>query len=197
MREIILASQSQGRKEVLEKYTKFKVVPSNIYENKDYKDIKILTMALSFEKGISISKNYADCIIISADTMVDMDGENIGKPKDYEDAYRILNKLRGKRHRIVTGFSIISLADNFKYTSCQESYVEFKNFTDEELKAYLDSYEFEGKAGAYTIGGRGGLLISSIKGDYNNIIGIPIYKINEVLYKYLNVNFLWSGNGKK
>ncbi|WP_232202609.1 Maf family protein [Peptoniphilus sp. oral taxon 836] len=50
MREIILASQSQGRKEVLEKYTKFKVVPSNIYENKDYKDIKILTMALSFEK---------------------------------------------------------------------------------------------------------------------------------------------------
>lgn len=197
MREIILASQSQGRKEVLEKYTKFKVVPSNIYENKDYKDIKILTMALSFEKGISISKNYADSIIISADTMVDMDGENIGKPKDYEDAYKILNKLRGKKHRIVTGFSIISLADNFKYTSCQESYVEFKNFTDEELKAYLDSYEFEGKAGAYTIGGRGGLLISSIKGDYNNIIGLPIYKINEVLYKYLNVNFLWSENGKK
>lgn len=107
MREIILASQSQGRKEVLEKYTKFKVVPSNIYENKDYKDIKILTMALSFEKGISISKNYADSIIISADTMVDMDGENIGKPKDYEDAYKILNKLRGKKHRIVTGFSII------------------------------------------------------------------------------------------
>ena len=56
---------------------------------------------------------------------------------------------------------------------------------------------YKRQAGAYTIGGRGGLLISSIKGDYNNIIGLPIYKINEVLYKYLNVNFLWSGNGKK
>lgn len=192
MREIILASASIGRKEVLGRYTKFKTIVSNVEENKDLKDIKILTTALSFEKGYKVAKNNPEAIIISADTMVTIDGENLGKPKDYDDAYKMLMKLRGRSHEIYTGFTIISLADNFKYSSYEKSIVTFKKFTEEELKAYLDSKEYIGKAGAYTIGGKGGLLISKIEGDYNNVIGLPIQKINDLMYKHLNVNLLWS-----
>lgn len=192
MREIILASASLGRKEVLGRYTKFKTIVSNVEENKDLKDIKILTTALSFEKGYNVAKNNPEAIIISADTMVTIDGENLGKPKDYDDAYKMLMKLRGRSHEIYTGFTIISLADNFKYSSYEKSIVTFKKFTEEELKAYLDSKEYIGKAGAYTIGGKGGLLISKIEGDYNNVIGLPIQKINDLMYKHLNVNLLWS-----
>lgn len=192
MREIILASASFGRKEVLGRYTKFKTIVSNVKENKDLKDIKILTTALSFEKGYNVAKNNPEAIIISADTMVTIDGENLGKPKDYDDAYKMLMKLRGRSHEIYTGFTIISLADNFKYSSYEKSIVTFKKFTEEELKAYLDSKEYIGKAGAYTIGGKGGLLISKIEGDYNNVIGLPIQKINDLMYKHLNVNLLWS-----
>lgn len=192
MREIILASASLGRKEVLGRYTKFKTIVSNVEENKDLKDIKILTTALSFEKGYNVAKNNPEAIIISADTMVTIDGENLGKPIDYDDAYKMLMKLRGRNHEIYTGFTIISLADNFKYSSYEKSIVTFKKFTEEELKAYLDSKEYIGKAGAYTIGGKGGLLISKIEGDYNNVIGLPIQKINDLMYKHLNVNLLWS-----
>lgn len=192
MREIILASASLGRKEVLGRYTKFKTIVSNVEENKDLKDIKILTTALSFEKGYKVAKNNPEAIIISADTMVTIDGENLGKPIDYDDAYKMLMKLRGRSHEIYTGFTIISLADNFKYSSYEKSIVTFKKFTEEELKAYLDSKEYIGKAGAYTIGGKGGLLISKIEGDYNNVIGLPIQKINDLMYKHLNVNLLWS-----
>lgn len=192
MREIILASASLGRKEVLGRYTKFKTIVSNVKENKDLKDIKILTTALSFEKGYNVAKNNPEAIIISADTMVTIDGENLGKPIDYDDAYKMLMKLRGRSHEIYTGFTIISLADNFKYSSYEKSIVTFKKFTEEELKAYLDSKEYIGKAGAYTIGGKGGLLISKIEGDYNNVIGLPIQKINDLMYKHLNVNLLWS-----
>lgn len=192
MREIILASASLGRKEVLGRYTKFKTIVSNVEENKDLKDIKILTTALSFEKGYKVAKNNPEAIIISADTMVTIDGENLGKPIDYDDAYKMLMKLRGMSHEIYTGFTIISLADNFKYSSYEKSIVTFKKFTEEELKAYLDSKEYIGKAGAYTIGGKGGLLISKIEGDYNNVIGLPIQKINDLMYKHLNVNLLWS-----
>lgn len=192
MREIILASASLGRKEVIGRYTKFKTIVSNVEENKDLKDIKILTTALSFEKGYKVAKNNPEAIIISADTMVTIDGENLGKPKDYDDAYKMLMKLRGRSHEIYTGFTIISLADNFKYSSYEKSIVTFKKFTEEELKAYLDSKEYIGKAGAYTIGGKGGLLISKIEGDYNNVIGLPIQKINDLMYKHLNVNLLWS-----
>ncbi len=192
MREIILASASLGRKEVLGRYTKFKTIVSNVEENKDLRDIKILTTALSFEKGYKVAKNNPEAIIISADTMVTIDGENLGKPIDYDDAYKMLMKLRGMSHEIYTGFTIISLADNFKYSSYEKSIVTFKKFTEEELKAYLDSKEYIGKAGAYTIGGKGGLLISKIEGDYNNVIGLPIQKINDLMYKHLNVNLLWS-----
>lgn len=192
MREIILASASLGRKEVLGRYTKFKTIVSNVEENKDLKDIKILTTALSFEKGYKVAKNNPEAIIISADTIVTIDGENLGKPIDYDDAYKMLMKLRGRSHEIYTGFTIISLADNFKYSSYEKSIVTFKKFTEEELKAYLDSKEYIGKAGAYTIGGKGGLLISKIEGDYNNVIGLPIQKISDLMYKHLNVNLLWS-----
>ncbi|WP_308534202.1 Maf family protein [uncultured Peptoniphilus sp.] len=192
--KIILGSGSSGRREVLEKFTDFDVEVSKLEEKKDYKDIKILTMALSFEKAYSVSQNHKDALVIGADTMISFEGKNIGKAKDYEEAFQKLRDFSGKTHEIYTGFSLIYPPKNFKYTDYEKTLVTFKSLSDREIHEYLKTGEYIGKAGSYSISERGGLLISSICGDYNNVIGLPITKINEILIEYLNINLMGSEN---
>lgn len=188
MKRFILASNSKRREDILSRFLKFEKIPSNIFENKDHKDPKILTMALSYEKGYDVAKNNEDAIVISADTVCFFNDKIIGKPKNREDAKNIILSFSNATHKVYTGFSIISIDENIKYTDYEVTDVKFKNLDEDFIDSYLDTLDFYDKAGAYGIQDQGALLVEYIIGDYENVVGLPISKISNVLNKLFNIN---------
>lgn len=191
MKRIILASNSPRRREILGKYIDFEAVTAEVSEDNDfYKSPETLVMALAFEKANSVAAKYEDAIVIGADTVVEIEGEILGKPKSREDAKRMMEKLRGKSHRVITGFSIIDLSFDKKYMDYEVTEVIFKDLSDEEIEAYLNKAEYMDKAGAYGIQEEAALFVYKIEGDYLNIVGFPISKIYTVLKDNFNLSLM-------
>ena len=124
-------------------------------------------------------------IIIGADTVVALDGIILGKPKDEEDARRMLRMLSGKTHRVYTGFAI--LRGETVITGCEYTDVDFRELTDIEIDNYVKTGESMDKAGAYGIQGRGCVNITGIRGDYFNVMGLPACRIHKELSKLYSV----------
>ena len=185
MPEIILASASPRRRELL-KYIvpEFRVVPADIDETVPA-DIPPEKSAefLAVKKARHVSSENPDSIIIGSDTVVIIDGEILGKPRDPSDAERMLRKLSGKTHSVITGvcLSCGELTDSF---SCKTA-VKFFDLTDEEIRSYVDSGEPADKAGAYGIQGKGCLLAESIEGDFFNVVGLPASLLKRRLENFL------------
>lgn len=191
MKRIILASNSPRRREILGKYIDFEAVTAEVSEDNDfYKSPETLVMALAFEKANSVAAKYEDAIVIGADTVVEIEGEILGKPKSREDAKRMMEKLRGKTHKVITGFSIIDLSSDKKYMDYEVTEVVFKDLSDDEIEAYLNKAEYMDKAGAYGIQEEAALFVEKIEGDYLNIVGFPISKIYTVLKDNFNLSLL-------
>jgi len=177
MQQIILASLSPRRKELLEKTgIKFKVVGSKI---KEYLDTKLepnkLAEKLSLEKAKAVQNKYKDTIIISADTIVSCEGKIFGKPTDKKDAEKMLKYLSGKTHYIITGFTIIK--GEKIITKSEKTKITMRKITEEEIDSYLKTKEPFDKAGAYAIQGKAKKFIEKVEGDLSNAIGLPIDKI--------------------
>ncbi len=191
MKEIILASGSARRREILEQFIDFKIIKSNVEEIKD-NDFKadITVMALAFEKGMSVAKDNINSIVISCDTIVELDGKLLGKPKDRDDAKKMLEFLSGKTHNVYSGYSLILLDKNIKYLNCVKTEVKFKSLSDRDIDNYLDTCEYEDKAGSYAIQGKGSLLIEKFNGDYFNVVGLPISKINDDLKILFDIDLM-------
>lgn len=191
MESIILASNSPRRREILSNFIDFKVISKGINEIKDDSFSPSTTVtALAFEKGIEVAREHVDEIILSADTLVELKGLLLGKPKNREDAREMIKSLRGKTHNVYTGYGIFKLSEKIKYVSYEKSSVKFYDLSDYEIEKYLDTLEYKDKAGAYGIQGKGSLLVEKIEGDYYNIVGFPIGKINRDLIKLFNFS-LW------
>lgn len=133
-------------------------------------------------KSRHVSKSYPDRTVIGCDTTVLVDGEVLGKPRDKEDAFEMLRKLSGKTHLVITGVCICK-GDRLRKFS-QISEVEFYELTDDEINEYIATGEPFDKAGAYGIQGFGGLLVKSIRGDYNNIVGLPAARLKRDLQQF-------------
>lgn len=191
MKKIILASNSPRRREILGKFIDFEAVTAEVKEDNDfYKSPETLVMALAFEKANSVAVKHEDAIVIGADTVVEIEGEILGKPKSREHAKRMMEKLRGKSHRVITGFSIIDLSSDKKYMDYEVTEVIFKDLSDEEIEAYLNKAEYMDKAGAYGIQEEAALFVYKIEGDYLNIVGFPISKIYTVLKDNFNLSLM-------
>lgn len=191
MKKVILASNSPRRREILGKFINFEAVTADVKEDNDfYKSPETLVMALAFEKANSVAVKHEDAIVIGADTVVEIEGEILGKPKSREDAKRMMEKLRGKSHKVITGFSIIDLSSDKKYMDYEVTEVVFKDLSDEEIEAYLNKAEYMDKAGAYGIQEEAALFVEKIEGDYLNIVGFPISKIYTVLKDNFNLSLL-------
>lgn len=183
MKTIILASQSPRRKELLEKCGfPFITEPADIDET--------LNNALSLEEAIQelaarkaehIFKNHEDAIVIGSDTIVTIDGEVLGKPKDEADAFAMLKKLQGRTHSVITGIAIFTNEE--KWTDVSVSHVTFDKMDDAEIENYIATGECSDKAGAYAIQGYGGRYITHIEGDYYSIMGLPLSKVYAQLIK--------------
>ncbi|QJA07947.1 septum formation inhibitor Maf [Romboutsia sp. CE17] len=192
---IILASASPRRKEILENVNvKFTVVASNIDEViLDNEPPKELVMRLAFEKCMDVARKNEDALVIGADTIVVMDDQILGKPKNEEDAYNMIELLSNKKHQVITGISLINLSLDKKVIDYVVSEVTFKDLSKETIRDYINTKESLDKAGAYGIQGYGSLLVESISGDYFNIVGLPISRISDLLKEHFNVNLFYGG----
>jgi septum formation protein len=185
-RKIVLASTSPRRKELLEKIgLEFTVEPSNFQENLR-SDLKPEGLAkfISLGKARAVAKNYADAIIIAADTFGVLRGKIIGKPETEEAARTLLLALSGKSHRVITGFTIIDSASQKSITRIVETRVYIKQLSPFEIINYIKTGEPLDKAGAYAIQGLGSVLVKKIVGDYYNVMGLPLNALTESLHEF-------------
>ncbi len=185
VKQIILASESPRRKEILEKTgLKFKVVKSNF---KEYIDPKLtpheLVRKLSLEKAKAVFNNYKNSIIIAADTIVICENKIFGKPKDKRDAREMLKFLSNKNHLIITGFTIMSSDLKKPITKSQVSKVYMRKISKAEIDYYIKTKEPFDKAGAYAIQGKAKKFIEKIDGDILNAIGLPLNSLMKELKK--------------
>jgi len=182
--KIILASSSPRRKELLERLgLRFEVIPSLIDEI-PLRDESPEDFALraSTEKALSVSKSLdSDSVVIGADTIVVIGGEILGKPKDEEEATIMLEKIAGREHRVITGFSIVKPEAEILYRNLVESRVKIKTLAPCEIEGYIKTGEPMDKAGAYGAQGIGAFMIEEIHGSYTNVVGLPIAQVIDVL----------------
>lgn len=193
--DIILASKSPRRREILENTkVRFSIKESQIDEViKADESPKETVMRLAYEKALDVANNNKESLVIGADTIVVINDQILGKPKNEEEAYNMIKLLSGKTHYVITGFALINLSLNKKVIDCEVSQVTFKELSEECIKDYLNTKESLDKAGAYGIQGYGGLLVNNIQGDYFNIVGLPISKISDCLNDHFKINLFYGG----
>ena len=185
---IVLASGSPRRKEILAGIgASYDVIVSDCDESTTVTDPAELVKELSFRKAEAVAKDLnGPVLVIGADTVVAYNGSILGKPKDREDAKRMITMLADNVHQVYTGVSlIIKEADGdckvISFAECSE--VEVDSMTDRQIEEYLDTHEGEDKAGSYAVQGIFAVHIKGIKGDYFNIVGLPVAGIYKRLYE--------------
>ena len=189
---IILASASPRRREILERILG-RSIQVVIPEVDEVVDINLSpaeqAKALALKKAEYAARKIESGIVVAGDTVVVVDGEVLGKPKDEREAREMLTKLSGKEHKVITGIAMINVETGEKLVDAVETKVYMKKMTMEELELYIKSGEPLGKAGGYAIQEIGALLVGGIDGCFFNVVGLPISKLYEML-KQFGVNLL-------
>jgi septum formation protein len=134
---------------------------------------------LSKLKAESAFKLFPEALVIAADTLVLIDIDIFGKPSDANEAWAMLNKLRGREHKVITGLTIVYGGKII--TETETTAVWFRNLSEEDMEAYISTGEYKGKAGAYAIQGYASLFIERIDGDYFNVVGLPLQRLSRML----------------
>lgn len=183
--EIILASASLQRKELLKKIIReFKIVPADIDENiaVNQSDFPKIAEKLALKKAEVIAGKYPKSLVIGADTIVELGGRIYGKPKDDMEAVEILKELKGTVQRVITGIAVLCKEKNICLVDSGITQVKMKNdISDEEIENYVKSGEGENKAGSYAVQKKGDKFIEWMKGDYYNVVGLPLRKLSKML----------------
>lgn len=188
--EIILASQSPRRKEILSLLDiPFKIMVSDADETVDAGlPPYFIAESLSLKKAAAVAKNIdADALVIGADTIVVSEGKILGKPKDRDDAAAMLKSLSGKWHEVISGVTVLHTKSAESKSFYVSTRVHFASLTDDEITAYVATGEPMDKAGAYGIQGKGAKLVEEISGDYFNVVGLPLNRLYQVLKKDFNI----------
>ena len=184
--EIILASQSPRRRELLERMgiRNFRVVSADIDEREEEQlPPEQLVCRLASRKAEAVAeKAPKGAVIIAADTVVSLDGTVLGKPGDKLEAFKMLSTLSGNRHQVYTGLCVIW--DEDKRTEYEVTDVTFRELGEKEIEDYIATGEPMDKAGAYGIQGYGALLIQGISGDYYNVMGLPVCRLSGMLARF-------------
>ena len=172
---IVLASKSPRRQELLKQITEdfiidvsdvIEKIPSNCKKQN-------VPMHLAKQKAVDVFKRHSDDIVIGADTIVLVNDEILGKPKDKEDVKRMISMLSDNTHEVITGVCV----KTFKVVTK----VTFKKMSEEEINKYCELDTVYDKAGAYAIQNEAGAYITSIEGDYNNVVGLPVDELRKYI----------------
>ena len=206
---LVLASASPRRRELLSQIgLEFTVMPSTKEENAKTTEAGALVQELSRQKAVDIweqlsgdqgqnpdadqeqiseetqapnlnGKRQPELLVIGADTVVCCEGKILGKPHDREAAVEMLTALQGRSHEVYTGVTLYHQRETVTFFECTQ--VEFYPMTEAEISDYIDSKEPMDKAGAYGIQGLGARFVKDIRGDYNNVVGLPVGRLYQEL----------------
>ena len=184
--DTILASNSPRRREILNQIgINFKTIPSKVNEhsNLDYSPNKFAEY-WSIIKTQKVSKMFQNHIIIGADTIVCINNKILGKPSNKKDSVKMLNKLSGSTHKVITGVSIACYKENIFKTFSETTKVVVKNISKDQINYYVNNFKTSDKAGSYGIQDFFSVWIEKINGCYYNVMGLPISKF------YYNYNLI-------
>ena len=196
MKKIILASKSIDRKKIFNRLNiPFETIITDIDEGY-YKGIfsnpvelvKEIAKAKALKAKDLLKNKNMEAIIIAADTIVEFKGEIIGKAKNKAQAFQILKSLINRSHNLITGVAITELNDPKVVVDYDCTIVTFLDLSDNEIRNYINTEEWKGRAGAYSIRDRASLFIKEIRGSPSNVIGLPMQKIFEILKKDFGLN---------
>ena len=181
--DIVLASASPRRSELLTLAgVPFRVVPADISEDVLPDELPAdHVLRLSHEKAVAVAKKTAGRFFIGADTIVLLDGAILGKPVDTDDAVRMLSRLSGMDHEVITGFTVFDKISGNRISRSVHTEVTFKKLTEREIAAYIATGCPMDKAGGYAIQGGAVHFVRSISGSYSNVIGLPMTELYEAL----------------
>lgn len=189
-RKIILASASPRRKELLESLgLKFSVHPSDYKEDKNHETPEKTALMHAIFKARDVAKHYNDAIIIGADTIGAYEGQILGKPNSKEHAFQMIKTLSGTTHEVISGLCLIDTSSNKEVSTAVTTEITFESMTKAQISAYVESGEGKDKAASYAIQGLGALFVKEIKGDYFNVVGLPINALYKLFLK-LGVSLL-------
>jgi septum formation protein len=180
---IILASESTRRVDILRTLgISFAIVPPDIDETKRREETpRQYVLRVSYEKAHKVGSHFPDRWVIGADTVVVHKGKVLGKPENDKEAFDMLKSLRGKWHKVITGYCILNILQDGLYRDAVETRVFVKDLSDGEINRYIKTSEPMGKAGSYAVQGKGGYMVKEIKGSYTNVVGLPVCEVAEVL----------------
>lgn len=183
---LILASESPRRQELI----KLLEIPFSIkphaFEEIGRGDWSPEEEVIQFSrrKALSLREEYPQALILGSDTLVELSGKKMGKPKNAEEAFKMLTELSGTNHCVLTGLSLLDSATGEIKESVCRTQIKFRVLKPEEVKAYVNTGEPMGKAGAYAIQGEGGGFVASMEGDYFNVVGLPLRDLVHLLAKF-------------
>ena len=182
---LVLASASPRRKALLASLgIDFEVIPSQASEI-DYGNspTEIVERNALIKCEEVVKRLTYPAVVISADTLVFLEGEVLSKPKDFADAKRILRLLSGNTHQVITGLAVINTKDKKKFQGSETTDVTFRSLSDEEIETFIKIVNPLDRAGAYTVDGPGSLLVSRYDGCYYNVLGLPLVRLDKLLRK--------------
>lgn len=183
---LILASASPRRKEYLTRLgLTYQVIPASIDETPKPGELPPqFARRMAATKAGQIAKTHPEACVIGADTVVALDRNIFGKPRDQQEAMAMLTALQGRTHEVTTGFAIVARNRNIEEVDAVTTHVTFGYFAETTLQAYIDSGEPMDKAGAYGIQGIGSFLVQSLTGSCSNVVGLPVYALVQSLLKH-------------
>lgn len=185
MKNVILASASPRRQELLKViFDDFEIMPADIDESIS-EDIKVdlRPEKIAQRKALHIAEKHPESLVIGCDTAVIVEDKMLGKPKDEQDAVKMLKTLSGRTHKVITGNCLVKGDKEICFSVVTE--VEFYNLTYDEISDYIKTNDWKDKAGAYGIQGKAGLFVKQIKGDYNNVVGLPCAELNRQIKAFI------------
>lgn len=185
-KKLILASASPRRREILESADfEFSVISPECEEVKGGMAPADLTVENSKRKAAAALET-AEGVIICADTVVSLDGNILGKPRDIEDAKAMIRSLSGRDHSVITGYTVTDGVTTV--SGYVETAVTMRHIFEDEIQAYVDRKMPLDKAGAYGIQEAAGMFVSEIKGDYYNVVGLPLCEIAKILRESFGIS---------
>ena len=182
----ILASKSPRRKELLSEIVdSFEIITSDVDEKLPFEaHPSVEVKYLAIMKGGAVAKENPEAVVISSDTLVEVDGVALGKPRDKADAFRMLKSLSGRAHNVHTGVAVHLMG--LCYSGVASTAVYFRPMTDEEILEYIESGDPMDKAGSYGIQSGGGKFVEKFEGDYDTVVGLSVKLTKELIEEAIN-----------
>jgi septum formation protein len=182
---LILASASPRRADLLRQFApEFQVIPSAAAElSPDHLSPHEICLLNAHRKSRVIAKKIPDALVLGADTLVFLDREIFGKPRDLAEAHSMLTRLSGRTHQVVTGVCLLLLRAHRESLFAVSTDVTFHSLSAEQISHYLAKINPLDKAGAYAIQDHGELIVAEVSGSYSNVVGLPIERLGEELLR--------------